>query len=161
MSLSSFAILFVLYYLSVVKIPKYSKAFHKLLYISFSNVEIFSFPKYLGRILIFKLYRDCKWEIVSLIENSTLYTKLTYRRHICHISDNLLWSSTLLAISIFRRSSHSFSALTVFIGFCLTPTQPRPPNPHQPPILFIILLFASLILDISMEFRYTCVVVFS
>ena len=31
-------------------------------------------------------------------------------------------------------------------------------NTTQPPILFIILLFASLILDISMEFRYTCVV---
>ena len=46
----------------------------------------------------------------------------------------------------------------VFIGFCLPPTQQRPQNPHQPPILFIILLFASLILDISMEFRYTCVV---
>ena len=31
-------------------------------------------------------------------------------------------------------------------------------NTTQLPILFIILLFASLILDISMEFRYTCVV---
>ncbi len=31
-------------------------------------------------------------------------------------------------------------------------------NNTQPPILFIILLFASFILDISMEFRYTCVV---
>lgn len=31
-------------------------------------------------------------------------------------------------------------------------------NTTQPPILFIIHLFASLILDISMEFRYTCVV---
>ena len=31
-------------------------------------------------------------------------------------------------------------------------------NTPQPPILFIILLFASSILDISMEFRYTCVV---
>ena len=35
-SLSSFALLFVLYYLSVVKIPKYSIAFHKLLYESLS-----------------------------------------------------------------------------------------------------------------------------
>lgn len=31
-------------------------------------------------------------------------------------------------------------------------------NTNQPLILFIILLFASLILDITMEFRYTCVV---
>ena len=35
-SLCSFALLFVLYYLSVVKIPKYSIAFHKLLYESLS-----------------------------------------------------------------------------------------------------------------------------
>ena len=31
-------------------------------------------------------------------------------------------------------------------------------SPHQPPIRLIILLLASLILDISMELRYTCVV---
>ena len=30
--------------------------------------------------------------------------------------------------------------------------------PHHPPIRLIIRLFASLILDISMELRYTCVV---
>ena len=30
------------------------------------------------------------WEFGSILENSVLYTKLTYRRHICQVSDNLL-----------------------------------------------------------------------
>ena len=48
----------------------------------------------------------------------------------------------------------------VFLSVFVYPPPISTPNitfPH-PPILFIILLFASLILDISMEFRYTCVV---
>ena len=62
------------------------------------------------------------------------------------------------ALSECKASRRLGKQMRCFYRFLSNPHPVAPKNSPQPPILFIILLFASLILDISMEFRYTCVV---